>query len=333
MNTVFAPYLRKFVFVFFDDILIYSENLQDHVRHLTLVLEELRKNQLFAKRSTCTFGQQRVEYLGHIITEEGVATDPAKIEAMTQWPAPRSVKELRGFLGLTGYYRKFIKHYSTISRPLTELLKKDHFQWTEEGQQAFVALKRAMSTAPVLAMPDFNKAFVLETDASGTGIGAVLSQEGKPIAYLSKAIQGKNLGLSTYEKEFLAILMATQKWRHYLLPKSFVIRTDHESLKHLLEQKIITPMQQKRMWKLMGFNYTIAYKKGKENMAADALSRREVESGTSLAITAIVPTWMSELEDSYKGDANCEQLIKEVICHSPGPSGSPPGTCPDPPYV
>lgn len=172
-----------------------------------------------------------------------------------------------------------------------------------------------MVTAPVLAMLNFTKPFVLEMDASRSGIRAILSQEGKPIAYLSKAIKGKTLGLSTYEKEFLAILMATQKWRHYLLPKRFVIKTDHESLKHLLEQKVVTPMQQKRMWKLMWFKYTITYRKGKKNIAADALSRREVESGASLAITVIVLAWISELEGSYKGDVSCEQLIRKVTLH------------------
>ncbi len=134
-----------------------------------------------------------------------------------------------------------------------------------------------MTRAPVLALPDFHKPFILEVDASGTSIGAVLSQDNRPIGYVSKAIKGKNLGLSTYEKEFLAILMATQKWRHYLMFRSFIIKTDHESLKYLLEQKIITSMQQKGMVKLTGYDYTIAYRKGKENAAVDAISRREMD--------------------------------------------------------
>ncbi len=155
------------------------------------------------------------------------------------------------------------------------------------------------TTAPVLKMPNFEEPFTLEVDASGEGIGAVLSQDGKPITYLSKAIKWRNLSLSTYEKKFLAILMATQKWRHYLMMRSFTIKTDHESLKYLLEQKVVTPMQQKGMLKLMGFIYTIAYRKGKENLAADALSRLNWDRGQLTAITTIIPAWSVELEESY----------------------------------
>ncbi len=172
-----------------------------------------------------------------------------------------------------------------------------------------------MTTAPVLRMPDFEKSFVLEVDASGEGIGAVLSQEGRPLAYLSKAIKGKNLSLSTYEKEFLAILMATQKWRHYLLTGCFIIQTDHESLKYLLEQKIITPMQQKGMMKLMGFNYSIVYRKGKENKVANALSRQGWDIGHNMAITTIIPAWTYELEDSYKEGPYYQAIIEKLSLH------------------
>ncbi|XP_020092846.1 uncharacterized protein LOC109713256 [Ananas comosus] len=316
MNCTFEPYLRKFILVFFDDILVYSKSLEDHVKHLRITLEELRRNQLYAKRSKCYFGQDQVEYLGHIISAEGVATDPTKIEAMINWPTPKSVKELRGFLGLTGYYRKFIQGYGKISKPLTDLLRKDQFCWSEESQLAFEELKTAMTTAPVLAMPNFDRSFTLEVDACDTGIGAVLSQDEKPIAYLSKAIGGKHLGLSTYEKEFLAILMALQKWKHYLSMRTFVIRTDHESLKYLLEQRVTTPMQQKGMMKLMGFDYTIQYRKGKENAAADALSRVTGEKGVTLAITAAIPSWVQEVTESYLGDPQCEKLICELPLQS-----------------
>lgn len=178
--------------------------------------EVLRENQLYAKKSKCSFGVEKVEYLGHIISSQGVATDPKKIEAMQSWPTPKNVRQLRGFLGLTGYYRKFIRNYGEICKPLTIQLKKNAFSWNEEADKAFQTLKEALCSAPVLAMPYFNQPFILETDASDKGMGAVLMQGKRPIAFLSKALGVRNQGLSTYEKEFLALLTAVQKWRHYL---------------------------------------------------------------------------------------------------------------------
>lgn len=157
MNEVFRHYLRRFVLVFFDDILIYNKTLQDHVKHLSLALEVLRNNTLFAKYSKCSFDDRKVEYLGHFIEEEGVTTDPKKIEAVKNWPTPVNLKQLRGFLGLTGYYRRFVRNYGLISKPLTTLLKKDSFLWGETSQASFEQLKSAMVVTPTLALLDFSK--------------------------------------------------------------------------------------------------------------------------------------------------------------------------------
>ncbi|KAL0329707.1 UNVERIFIED_CONTAM: Transposon Ty3-I Gag-Pol polyprotein [Sesamum radiatum] len=300
MNMVFSPYLRKFILVFFDDILIYSKTWEEHLQQLQLTLEVLRKNQLFAKRSKCDFGKQSVEYLGHIISVNGVATDPSKVECMKSWPLPKDVKGLRGFLGLTGYYRKFLKDYGTISRPLTELLKKDGFLWTDSATAAFEQLKAAMVSAPVLALPDFAKPFVVETDACDKGIGAVLMQDHRPIAYLSKALGPRTQGLSVYEKEFLAILLAVTKWKHYLVGNHFVIKTDQQSLKYILEQKVDNALQQKWISKLLGLDYEVQYRKGCENKAADALSRREHPE--CAAVTVVIPNWVTDIVRSYDGD-------------------------------
>ncbi|XP_071914038.1 uncharacterized protein [Coffea arabica] len=200
MNQVFQDQMRKHVLVFFDDILVYSSTLEEHVKHVEEVMSILRRHQLYAKMSKCSFAQLQVEYLGHIITAEGVQADPRKIECMEKWPNPTNIKQLRGFLGLTGYYRRFVRGYGAIARPLTDLLKKDNFHWNKDSEQAFQTLKKAMCTTPVLAVPDFTQPFIIETDACYSGIGAVLMQNRRPISYLSQALGQKNMGLSIYEK-------------------------------------------------------------------------------------------------------------------------------------
>ncbi|PHT85500.1 hypothetical protein T459_07606 [Capsicum annuum] len=181
--------------------------------------------------SKCSFGQSQMEYLGHIITGQGVSPDPAKINAMVNWPKPKSLKSLRGFQGLTGYYRRFVQSYGIISRPLTNMLNKNAFQWNEEIELAFERLKEAMTTVLVLALDDFTKPFIIETDACSKGMGAVLKKEERPLAYFSKALGARNLGLSTYEKEYMDVLAAVDRWKHYLQGGHFIIRTDHQSLK------------------------------------------------------------------------------------------------------
>ncbi|XP_039121357.1 uncharacterized protein LOC120258078 [Dioscorea cayenensis subsp. rotundata] len=183
MNSIFRQVLRKFVLVFFDDILVYSPDWNSHVGHLRDVLERLRNHRLFAKLSKCEFGCTKIGYLGHVISGDGVAVDQDKIQTIQDWPLPTSVKGLRGFLGLCGYYRRFVAHYATLAAPLTELLRKDAFIWTSSATQAFEQLKEALTRTPVLQLPNFNEPFVVQTDASGTGVGAILMQQGHPLAY------------------------------------------------------------------------------------------------------------------------------------------------------
>lgn len=249
---------------------------------------------------------------------EGVSTDKAKIEAMINWPLPVSIKGLCGFLGLTGYYRLFIQNYAVISKPLTTLLKKEGFLWTKEATLAFETLKYAMTHAPVLALPDFKIPFTVEVDASGLGVGAVLSQNNKPIAFMSQALSPKHLGLSTYEKELIALLLAVEKWRHYLQPHHFVIKTDHFSLKFLRDQRITASLQHKGVTKLLGLSYEMHYRQGKENVVADALSRRseeakEVDVGADyFGLCVSLPKWVQEIVESYEGDQEAQDLITKL---------------------
>lgn len=191
-------------------------------------------------------------------------------------------------MGLAGYYRRFIKNYGLISKPLTQLLKKEGYKWTNQATEAFTVLKIALTTSPVLALPSPEKMFVVETDASGGGIGAVLMQEGHPIAFISKALADKHQGLSVYEKELLAVVHAIKKWDHYLGPRKFLIRTDHGSLKYLLEKRITTTQQQKHIAKLFGYDLEISYKKGVDNGAADALSRLPMASLAAITLSTLV---------------------------------------------
>jgi hypothetical protein len=214
-----------------------------------------------------------LEYLGHIVSAQGVATDPRKTQAMQEWPRPMTLTELRGFLGLTGYYRKFVRHYGIIAKPLSNFLKKKEFSWPPEAQAAFEQLKLAMTMTPVLALPDFTRQFVVETDACETGIGAVLMQDGHPLAFLGKALSVQHKALSIYEKEFLALIMAVERWRPYLQRGKFLIKTGHHTLTYLEEQTLQSEMQRKAMARLMGLQFRIVYRKGTENFAADALSR------------------------------------------------------------
>jgi hypothetical protein len=201
--------------------------------------------------------------LGHVINSQGVSSDPQKISKVKSWPTPQNSKEVRSFLGLAGYYRKFVQHFGIIARPLVNLLKKEGpFVWTDTTDTAFQLLKQMLVEAPVLKLPDFNKTFTIDMDACDTGIGAVLQQEGHPIAYMSKPLGPKNRGLSTYEKECLAVLMAIEQWRPYIQHKEFIIRTDQKSLVHLEDQRLTTHWQLKAFTKLLSLQYKLCYRKG-----------------------------------------------------------------------
>lgn len=245
-----------------------------------------------------------------------VAMDKHKVDAVLNWPQLKTIKALRGFLGLTGYYRRFIQGYGVIARPLHDLLKKDGFYWNQEATLAFQKLQTALTSAPVLALPDFSREFVIETDASSDGIGAVLAQDGKPIAFFSKGLSTKNRALSVYEKELLALVTAVQRWRPYLLGKHFIIKADHHSLKYLLAQRIATPSQQKWLVKLLGYDYSIQYKKGCENLAADALSRKR-ELVQLCSISGVQSTLIEEVKQSWSQDPHLQKLLQAIQASDP----------------
>ena len=286
MNDVLWPYLRRFVLVFFDDILIYSPSWAEHLQHVNIVLHALRVHHLHLKRSKCSFGASSVAYLGHVISEGSVAMDADKVAAVAAWPLPRSARGLRGFLGLAGYYRKFIQDFGIIAAPLTRLLRRDAFVWDDDASGAFEALKRALTTGPVLQMPDFTKPFVVDCDASDAGFGAVLHQGVGPLAYFSRPFAARHINLAAYERELIGLVQAVRHWRPYLWGRHFLVRTDHYSLKFLLDQRLSTVPQHQWISKLFGFDFSVEYRPGRLNIVADALSRRDLADGGAAVLVA-----------------------------------------------
>jgi len=253
-----------------------------------------------------------VEYLGYIVDHEGVRVDPKKIKVMQKWPRPKTLKNLRGILGLTSYYRKFVHHYSKIVSPLKNLLNKDAFKWRDAAEHAFSSLKQSMCTTTVLVIPDFTKTFFLGCDPSSRGLGVVLTQEGHPLAFTSKQLCDHNLGKSTYEKEMMAILHVVDTWRPYLLEHCFKIKINHQSLKYFLEQILSSLEQHKWVTKMLGYDYDIIYKNGKENVVVDAFSRQFEEDASLFAPSTPIQNWIEEAQQEWLTRPRISQLIQRL---------------------
>ena len=217
MNQIFQPFLDKFVIAFNDDILIYSNSKTEHKQHLYTVLQTLRERQLYAKFSKCEFWLDRVNFLGHVISAQGIMVDPQKVEAILNWEAPTNQTEVRSFLGLARYYRRFIKDFSIIASPMTELLRKNvKFEWTEERQKCMDELKGRLTSAHILTLSDDENEFVIYSDASWNGLGCVLIQNGKVVAYISRRLKPHEGRYPTHDLELAAVVFALKMWRHYL---------------------------------------------------------------------------------------------------------------------
>ncbi|GJQ92753.1 putative reverse transcriptase domain-containing protein [Tanacetum coccineum] len=289
MNRVCKPYLDKFVIVFIDDILIYSKNKKEHEEHLKLILELLKKEELYAKFSKCEFWIPKVQFLGHVIDSEGIHVDPAKIESIKDWTSPKSPTEIRQFLGLAGYYRRFIEGFSKIAKPMTKLTqKKVKFEWGDKQEAAFQLLKQKLCSAPILALPEGSEDFIAYCDASKKGLGAVLMQREKVISYASRQLKIHEKNYTTHDLELGAVVFALKIWRHYLYGTKCTVFTDHKSLQHILDQKELNMRQRRWLELLSDYDCDIRYHPGKANVVADALSRKEREP--PLRVRALVMT-------------------------------------------
>jgi hypothetical protein len=275
MNKVFMDYLDKFVVVFIDDVLIFSKNEEQHDQHLRMVVQKLRENQLYAKLNKCEFWSKEFSFLGHIISEGGIYVDPSKVKDVLSWNTPQNASYIRCFLGLAGYYRRFVEGFSKISKPMTELLAKGKtFEWTPRCEASFQELKKRLTTAIILTMLDMEELFSIYCDASGQGLGCVLMQDGHVVAYASRQLWKHEEKYPTHDLELVAVVHGLKIWRHYIIGKRCEVYLDHKSLKYIFTQPYLN-LRQRRWSELMkDYDLGISYHPGKANVVADALSRR-----------------------------------------------------------
>ncbi|GBG90653.1 hypothetical protein CBR_g51001 [Chara braunii] len=279
MNDLFRPWLDKFVVVYLDDILVFSKTLQEHQGHLRQVLEKLREANFKINAKKCEWAKTQVLYLGHVLDGDGIKPEDSKIAAIRDWPTPRTLTKLRSFLGLANYYRKFVRNFSTIAAPLRRLLKKETiWQWDKDCTSALKKLKRALIEYPVLKVADPSLPFIVTTDASQYGIGAVLQQDDgngyRPVEFMSARMPYEKVAVSTYERELYALRQALDHWKHYLLGRHFKVYSDHETLRWLKTQAKMTPKLTRWAAEIDQFDFELKPVKGKYNVVADALSRR-----------------------------------------------------------
>jgi hypothetical protein len=261
--------------VFIDDILVYSKNEEEHAGHLHVVLQRLREHHLYAKLSKCDFWLKEIKFLGHTISQVGIAVDPDKVQEVMNWKPPTTVRQIWSFLGLAGYYRRFIPDFSRFAKPITELLKKEaKFVWGQKCEDAFHALRQHLTTSPVLAQPDSSKPFDVYCDASGTGVGCLLMQDNRVIAYASRALKPHEQNYPTHDLELAAVVHALKMWRHYLMGTHCNIFTDHKSLKYIFTQADLNMRQRRWLELIKDYDLEVHYHPGKSNVVADALSRK-----------------------------------------------------------
>src|SRR4051812_19917100 len=333
MNKVFMEFLDKFVVVFIDDILVYSKNEQEHEAHLHLVLEKLREHQLYAKFSKCEFWLKEVGFLGHVVSREGVAVDPSKVSTVTEWETPASVGDIRSFLGLAGYYRRFIENFSKLAKPMTELLKKENkFVWSEACETSFQELKERLVTAPVLCLPDIHKDFQVYCDASHRGLGCVLMQGGRVVAYASRQLKNHEQNYPTHDLELAAVVHALKTWMQYLVGNDCDVFTDHKSLKYIFTQKDLNLRQSRWLELIKDYDLNVQYHPGKANVVADALSskshinvanvedmprelceqfknlRLEIVPKGYVAALEVKPNLLDRIREAQKSDAEIDEI-------------------------
>ncbi|GBG91208.1 hypothetical protein CBR_g52090 [Chara braunii] len=317
MNRIFHDYLDKFVIVYPDDILIFSKTVEEHVAHLDKVLGLLQQHKFKINGEKCEFGRTRVLYLGHEISAEGLKPDDAKVANIRDWARPQSVTEMSSFLGMTGYYKTFVKNYSIVAAPLTDLTRLDTlWEWTDECEAAFRHLKHALTHYEILKLPDFDNPFIVTTDANEYGIGAVLAQQErpklKPVEYMSKKIPSQKFAKSSYEKELYAVYKALTHWKHYLLGRFFILRTDLQTPRWMRTQPVLFDALKRWIKIIEQYDFDPQYLKWEYNKVADALSRRPDFSGALITEFDLTDDVTQSLVEAYRKDQFMSEIIRRL---------------------
>ncbi|GBG79142.1 hypothetical protein CBR_g28857 [Chara braunii] len=317
MNRIFHDHLDKLVVVYLDDILIFSKSAEEHAQHVESVLSLLRQHKYSVNLEKCKFGRTKILYLGQEVSAEGNRPEDAKVANIRDWPRPRTVTEVRSFLGMCGYYRNFVKNYSTVASPLTDLTRLDTpWDWSDECEGAFKRLKHALMNHEVLMVPDPQKPFIVTIDASQYGIGAVLAQQDgkklRPIEYISKKMPLKKLAKSTYERELYALYKALVHWRHFLLGRFFYLRTDHQTLKWIKTQPALSDALKRWIEVIDQYDFKLEYLKGEYNKVADALSRRADYLGALVSDFGVSEEVTQSLVGAYQEDHVTMEIIRKL---------------------
>ncbi|GBG76173.1 hypothetical protein CBR_g21922 [Chara braunii] len=317
MNDLFRPWLDRFVVVYLDDFLVFSKTLEEHQGHLRQVLEKLREANFKINAKKCDWAKTQVLYLGHVLDGDGVKPEDSKIAAIRDWPTPRTLTELRSFLGLANYYRKFVRNFSTIAVPLRGLLRKETiWKWDKDCTSAMKKLKQALIEYPVLKVADPSLPFVVTTDASQYDIGAVLQQDDgngyRPIEFMSARMPSEKVATSTYERGLYALRQALDHWKHYLLGRHFRVYSDHETLRWLKTQAKMTPKLTRWAAEIDQYDFELKPVKGKYNVVADALSRRAHYFGAIVHYLDIWKDLQQKVREAYAQDPIYSDLLKRV---------------------
>ena len=305
MNRVLAPFIGKFCPVYLDDVLIYSKTTQEHGQHLRQILQAFREAKFYCKLSKCKFAVRQVSFLGHVVTEHGIMPDPAKAQIISDWTTPQDKKQLMSFLGLAQYFAKFIKGYSVLTVPLTHLLRKDSpWEWTHKCNFAFAAVKHSLAQSPALALPNPDLPFELVTDVCGTGVGAVLLQDGKPVAFAGRKLNDAETRYSVTDQELLAVIFAVTQWRCYLqgAKHPFTLVTDHNPNTYFSTQPNLSRRQVRWSDKLQDYDFSWEYRPGKHNVA-DPISRQvthQLHACAAVLQQYSAFDWVQKAEGCYK---------------------------------